>query len=103
MMEKLRQERWDEFESLKRDICHSYDLIGETPKETFTQDIIREEPDSFTAVNPDNLEELRVTKRLLGERREERTLQRTYYYNKIIPIARYVLSTLKNRKNPNFF
>lgn len=87
-MEKLKQERWDEFESLKRDICHSYDIIGETPSEPFTQDIIRDEPDSFVAVNPDNLEELRATKRLLDERREERTLQKDFYYNQILPIAR---------------
>jgi len=68
-MEKLKRDRWEEFEFLKREICKSYDILGETPSEPFTQDIIRDEPESFVAVNPDNLDELRATKRLLGSKK----------------------------------
>lgn len=87
-LENLKYERWEEFTNLKRDICQSYDLIGETPTETFTRDIITEEADSFIALNPDTLDELRTNKFTLDQRKEQRTIEKDYYANQILLLSR---------------
>ena len=87
-LEKLKSERWEEFRSLKRNIAQSCDLMGETPDESLTRHVIGGEADSFCAVNPENLEDLRNAKAELDERKEKRTLEKEHFEHQITIIAR---------------
>ena len=87
-LEKLKSERWEEFRCLKRNIAQSCDLMGETPDESLTRHVIGGEADSFCAVNPENLADLRNAKAELDERKEKRTLEKEHFEHQITIIAR---------------
>ena len=76
------------FRTLRREICQNYELIGEVPLESFSKEILTEEADSFMALNPDNLIELRSQKDALLERKSKRELEKKHYEQRIFALAR---------------
>jgi len=87
-LEQTRKTRWEEFRTLRREICQNYELIGEVPLESFSKEILTEEADSFMALNPDNLIELRSQKDALLERKSKRELEKKHYEQRIFALAR---------------
>jgi len=84
----LRDQRWSEFNQLKDQIKTNHKLLHERVDDPFLKNMVIEEPDSFAALNSDNLDEMRDQNKRWTDEKKRRQQKKEQLEEKISAVAR---------------
>ena len=87
MMEKLVQARLDQFRKLKYAITSAFDLLGETPKEVWLQDILEAGEDPFVVLKENVNSKMESRKKTIEAKRDQRQEEKDKLEDRFLRLA----------------
>lgn len=84
----LRDQRWSEFNQLKDQIKTNHKILHERVDDPFLKNMVLEEPDSFAALNSDNLDDMRDKNKRWTDERKRRQHKKEQLEEKVSAVAR---------------